>query len=242
MDREQLKLNADIGEGLGNDASIMPFLVMCNISCGAHAGGLSEIEKAIRLAQKYSVKIGAHPSYPDKEHFGRKVLNISNEELFDSLSKQLHDFQKIATRLNEKVNHIKAHGALYHQVIEDQKVRSIFLQAIEENCDDIKIVIPASCHNKNVSFGKHHLLYEAFSDRQYLPNLDLMSRTNAGAVITKTEDLASQLYKMLDCGKVYTTDGSWQDIDFDTICVHGDTTGIAERLPKAIALVKNHNL
>lgn len=241
MDRYQLKLNADLGEGSGNDEALMPYLEMCNISCGAHAGSPTEMEKTLRLAQKHDVKIGAHPSYPDRENFGRKVMDISEEVLYDSLNQQLDTFCQFTKRIGASVYHIKAHGALYHKVAADDTIREIYLRAIKNHFEDIKIVIPSSYYNKTSSFGYHKVMYEAFADRQYLPDLALMSRTNTEAVLTKTEDLASQLHKMLDCGKVFTTDGSWQDIHFDTICIHGDTPGIADRLPEAIALLKNHN-
>ncbi len=241
MDRMRLHLNADLGEGTGNDVALMPYLELCNIACGAHAGGPEEIEKIIRLAQQHKVKIGAHPSYPDREQFGRKVMDIAPEALLDSLNKQFKLFKSIANKLGAEIHHVKAHGALYHQVVSNAIVKNTYLHAIENNFNDIKIVIPASYYAKVSNFGYHTVLYEAFADRQYMPDLELMSRKNAAAVLTTTEDLASQLHKMLDCGKVFTADGSWQDIHFDTICVHGDTNGIAERLPRAIALLKNHN-
>lgn len=241
MDKSQLHLNADLGEGTGHDAALMPYLEMCNIACAAHAGSPEEIADTIRLAQQSEVKIGAHPSYPDRENFGRKVMNISEGSLFESLEQQLSLFKSIADKLNIKVHHIKAHGALYHEVVKNEEVKNVYLRAIENHFEDIKIIIPSSYYKKTSNFGHYSLLYESFADRQYMPDLELMPRNNPQALLTKTEDLASQLHKMLDCGKVFTSDGSWQDIHFDTICIHGDTKGIAERLPQAIALLKNHN-
>ena len=239
MDRHQLKLNADLGEGAGNDSVLMPYLEMCNISCGAHAGDLSEIENTMRLAQKHQIKIGAHPSYPDRENFGRQIMDISEADLLSSLTEQLETFKAIANKLNVTVHHIKAHGALYHQVASNETIKNIFLQAVDNSFDDINIIIPSSYYAKMSNFGYHTLLYEAFADRQYLPNLQLLSRSQAEALITNTEDLANQLYKLLECGKVFTSDGSWQDIYFDTICIHGDSPGIAERLPMIIAILEN---
>jgi UPF0271 protein len=241
MDKSQLHLNADLGEGTGNDVALMPYLEMCNIACAAHAGSPEDIEDAIRLAQHHEVRIGAHPSYPDKENFGRKVMDISEASLYESLDSQLSLFKSVANKLDAEVFHIKAHGALYHEVLRNEGVRNVYLSAIENHFEGIKIIIPSSYYNKMSNFGYHTVLYEAFADRQYMPDLKLMSRENTVAVLTTTEDLASQLHKMLDCGKVFTSDGSWQDIHFNTICVHGDTNGIVERLPKAIALLKNHN-
>jgi len=241
MDKEQLKLNADLGEGSGNDEALMPYLTMCNISCGAHAGSPEDIEQTMKLAQKHGVKIGAHPSYPDKENFGRQVMEISHKELATSLSEQFHRFKIIAEKLGASVHHVKAHGALYHQVVCNDAVRNIYLQAIQDKFGDIPILIPSSFYNKASNFGNHKVVYEAFADRQYMPNLELAPRSHADAVLTKIEDLASQIHKMIDCGKVFTSDGSWQDIQFDTICIHGDQKGIAERLPQVIALLNNHN-
>ena len=116
MDRKGLKLNADLGEGAGNDHIIMPFLSLCNIACGAHAGSKEIIHNTIQLAKKHDVKIGAHPSYPDKENFGRLRMDISQIDLFDSLMNQLQTFRTVAEQLKIKVYHIKAHGALYHAV------------------------------------------------------------------------------------------------------------------------------
>ncbi len=241
MDKQYLKLNADLGEGTGNDGALMPYLQMCNISCGAHAGSPEEIEKTILLALEHDVKIGAHPSYPDRENFGRIIGDISEQELYDSLNEQLESFRKIADKLSAPIHHIKAHGALYHEVIKNEKVEEIYWRSIENNLLDLKIVFPSSFYEKGSTYRYTNFLYEAFADRQYMPNLDLMPRSKPESVITNTEDLANQLYKLLDYNKVYTSDGSWQDIHFDTICIHGDTKGITERLPKAIALLKNNN-
>jgi len=105
-------INADVGEGMGDDSGLMPLIQACNIACGGHAGNSFEMQKTIALAQKYNVRIGAHPSYPDTKNFGRRTLNLSKQELYNSLKAQISSLLDPLKKGN--LHHIKPHGALYH--------------------------------------------------------------------------------------------------------------------------------
>src|SRR5690606_35254104 len=110
-----IDFNCDLGEGFGNDAAIMPFISSCNIACGGHAGDLESMKKTLLLAKNHGVQVGAHPSYPDRENFGRKIIPVPNSDLLQSLLQQIRTLENIAAGLQIRLQHIKFHGALYHQ-------------------------------------------------------------------------------------------------------------------------------
>ena len=116
-----IHINCDLGEELYNEDLLMPFISACNIACGGHAGNKEIIENTIDLAKQHQVQIGAHPSFPDRENFGRKVLQIEDNELLDSLVNQISVVLEIANKKNTELHHIKAHGALYNLAAKDQR-------------------------------------------------------------------------------------------------------------------------
>ncbi len=242
MSKNIYLLNADLGEGSHHDALIMPHLCYCNIACGGHTGDAQSMTNAILLAQKYEVKIGAHPSYPDPENFGRAAMDIPYGDLSDSLIKQLRKFKEVADTMNAEVHHVKAHGALYHKIVEDAGIRKIYFQVVNHVFQNVKIMVPSHTDPQTFDVPSTHLMLEAFADRQYDKNLKLLSRDKPGAIIYKPEDIASQIHKLHHNGKVLDNTGAWIDIRFDTICIHGDHAGIDTYFPQVINLLEAHNL
>ena len=135
-----IDINCDLGEGFNNEHIIMPLISSCNISCGAHAGSLEIIDKVIQLALKHKVKIGAHPSFPDRENFGRKVLDISNCDLQKSLENQLAIFKERAQLQNANIHHVKPHGALYNLIAVNREKASVVIAAIQYVFEAVKIL------------------------------------------------------------------------------------------------------
>ena len=131
MGKRFIDINCDLGEGAGNDAQLMPLISSCNIACGGHYGDTDSIREAVRLALKYNVRIGAHPSYPDTENFGRKVMNCSPEELKQSIQEQLRLIQTVCEEEGAIISHVKLHGALYNKTSEDEELAKTVLEAIE---------------------------------------------------------------------------------------------------------------
>ena len=128
-----IDLNIDMGEGMGNENELMPLINSCNIACGGHAGSSEEMQRVIDLAIKYKVKIGAHPSYPDRENFGRVSIQISEKKLVQSLKDQLYSFMELLED-KKQLHHVKPHGALYNDCVKNPEVAEIVLNVIEECC------------------------------------------------------------------------------------------------------------
>ena len=218
----EININADLGESAGQDEELMPLLSSCNIACGGHIGDEHSITKTIRLAQKFNVKIGAHPSYPDRTSFGRKRPDISDNELIESLASQLDLFFSIAENEKVDVHHVKAHGALYNDAAGDKRAAELFLQAITKLQINTKIYTPFNSVLHQSSASKFPVLFEAFIDRAYNEDLSLVSRDHEKALHKTKEQAWKQLYEMYFLEEVTTLSGKKANIKADTFCIHGD--------------------
>src|SRR5881392_3523088 len=162
-------LNADLGEGSGHDAELFELISSANIATGFHAGDSDTMHAAISAAKKRRVAVGAHPSFFDRENFGRKELTISAEEVFDAVAYQLGIFQAIASSLEAQPNHVKPHGALYNMAVRDANLADAIARAIESV--DRKLVLFAPDKSELARAGEDHSLqiaHEIFADRNYL--------------------------------------------------------------------------
>ena len=223
--------NADIGEGIGNESQLLPFLHTCNISCGAHAGSLAEIQAAITLAIKYKVKIGAHPSFEDRKNFGRKALQISNEELYRSIKKQLEFLYHEVDDQNGKMIHVKPHGALYHEASLHKEIAQAIVQATIAVDSSLAIVgMPKTRLYEVAKQLKCTYINEGFADRLYQENGSLAPRNIPNAVITDTKQVIKQVGEILHHNQVDTMNNSTLKLDVDTICFHGDTDNAIDLL------------
>ena len=142
MINSKIRINSDLGEGTGVEKDIMPFLSSCSIACGGHTGDKSSMTDTILIAKKYGVNIGAHPSYPDKENFGRKNISISHADLSNSLISQIDDLDRIAGSLETSLNHIKLHGALYNFSANDLETASIIIELMKLKYSDKILYVP----------------------------------------------------------------------------------------------------
>ena len=137
-----IDINCDVGEGFDNEEQLFRYISSCNIACGAHAGSLEVIDKTIELAVKNKVKIGAHPSYPDKENFGRKVMPISDEELRLSISNQIDLMQERVGKQQQQLHHIKPHGALYNELAKNEKLATLFVSILKKYDSNYFLYVP----------------------------------------------------------------------------------------------------
>ena len=128
LSKLQIDINADVGEGIGNEDLLMPYLSSCNIACGGHAGDESTMKSVVELAKQYQVKIGAHPSFPDRKNFGRVVMDIAHDVLLDSLKVQLKTLLAICNSNGVKIHHVKPHGALYNLAVYDEVIAEVILK------------------------------------------------------------------------------------------------------------------
>ncbi|WP_299623278.1 5-oxoprolinase subunit PxpA [uncultured Tenacibaculum sp.] len=228
---KNVDINSDVGEGVNNEAILMPLISSCNIACNAHAGSVEIIDKVIDLAVQHNVKIGAHPSFPDRENFGRKVIEISNEELEQSLKDQIQLLIDRSTNQNAKIHHVKPHGALYNIAAIDKNYATIVLNAIEETITDAYLYAPYNSVIETLARERNiKVKFEAFVDRTYNNDLSLVSRSSPKALITDKEEAWQQLKEMVQHQKVKTLHNNIITIEADTFCVHGDNAHAIDML------------
>ena len=226
-----IDINCDLGEGFNNEHIIMPLISSCNISCGAHAGSLEIMDKVIQLARKHKVKIGAHPSFPDRDNFGRNVLDISNSDLQKSLEDQLTIFKDRALLQNATIHHVKPHGALYNLIAINSEKASVVIAAIQHVFEAVKLYVPYQSRIEEVANQSGvEIIYEAFADRRYNEDLSLVSRTLSNALIVDKHEVLKQVQKISDKQLVTTVNFHEKKIKASTFCVHGDTKNAIELL------------
>lgn len=228
-----LNINCDLGEGLNNEHIIMPLIDSCNIACGGHAGDNGSMIECVEISIKNNVKIGAHPSYPDKINFGRKKIDISPSELSYSIISQIQSLETIADSYGLELNHIKAHGALYNQMIIDAELSNFYLDTIKDFKNKCSLYIPYKSEIEKIALKKgFSIIYEVFGDRNYNDDLSLVSRNNENALITNPESVVNHIKTIKETETVKTINGNYKKIKFDTICIHSDTNNSIEILKK----------
>ena len=228
-----LNINCDLGEGLNNEHIIMPLIDSCNIACGGHAGDNGSMIECIEISIKNNVKIGAHPSYPDKINFGRKKIDISPSELSYSIISQIESLETIADSYGLELNHIKAHGALYNQMMIDAELSNFYLDTIKDFKNKCSLYIPYKSEIEKIALKKgFSIIYEAFGDRNYNDDLSLVSRNNENALITDPESVVNHIKTIKETETVKTINGNFKKIKFDTICIHSDTNNSIKILKK----------
>jgi 5-oxoprolinase (ATP-hydrolysing) subunit A len=222
-------LNADLGEGSGHDVELFELISSANIATGFHAGDSDTMHTAISAAKKHDVAVGAHPSFFDRENFGRKELTISNEEVFEAVAYQLGIFQAIASALDVRPNHVKPHGALYNMAVRHAELADAIARAIKSV--DPKLILFAPDKSELAHAGKAHGLQiarEIFADRNYLNDGWLVPRTRPDALLHDPKEAAQRVLRMLREGKVRSVEGRDVAVRGESICVHGDTPGAVE--------------
>lgn len=227
----KIDFNCDLGEGLDNEHLLMPYLSSCNIACGAHAGSVEVIDKVIALALSHDVKIGVHPSFPDKENFGRVVLEMTDVELQESLKDQLQLFKERAAMQDAAIHHVKPHGALYNLIAVDEEKATIVTKVVQHVFDKVKLYVPFNSKIEKVARAHGiEIVYEAFADRNYNDDLTLVSRSDPNATITDKEKVLAHVKRMFEESKVKTIEHNEREIKAETFCLHGDNEKAIEIL------------
>ena len=198
-----IDINCDLGEGLNNEHLLMPYISTCNIACGGHAGNEKTMNRVVNLAAKNKVKIGAHPSYPDIENFGRKSIEISMEGLKKTLVHQIQALEKIVLDSGHQMHHIKPHGALYNDVAKNESIAFSFLYAIQDYKTKCKLYVPfGSVIERKAKQSGFTIIYEAFADRNYNDDLSLVSRQKNNAIISNPNEIIKHISLIKNDGKV----------------------------------------
>ena len=221
-----MKLNADVGEGVGDDETLFRWIDMANIACGAHAGGPEQMAEAVDLALSYGVAIGAHPGYPDREGFGRRSMDISLGEVGQLVIEQVEALDAICREAGAKLQYVKPHGALYHDMMSKPDVYDAILQAVAwlPNRPALMIMARQDDESDRQLASQHGvaLLFEAFADRAYTAAGELLERTEQGAVFGSPELMIEQVMQLVERGSLTSNCGKTISLQADTICVHGD--------------------
>lgn len=217
-------LNCDLGESfgryeLGQDAAIMALITSANVACGYHAGDPAVMRRTVQLAKQNNVALGAHPGYPDLQGFGRRKMNFSSQEVTDIVIYQLGALAAFAAAEGTRLVHVKPHGALYNLASKDIAAAEAIAQAVYDV--DPSLILVGLAGSELVKAGKAmglEVANEGFPDRAYLPDGQLMPRTQEGAVIHQPEIIAANALHLVKEGLI--VDG--EKVRIDTLCLHGD--------------------
>lgn len=216
-------LNCDMGEGMGNDPLIMPFISSANIACGYHAGDTGTIRRTIDLCLQYKVAIGVHPSFYDRENFGRTRMLLEPAALYDLVSEQLVLFAAIARDAGAVIHHVKPHGALYNMAAADRSMAMIIANAVVDFDSTFLLYgLSGSCL---VDAGKKMGLVtasEVFADRSYQQDGSLTPRNHTHSLIKTEEQAVKQVLQMVLEQSVSTANGEIIPVKAETVCIHGD--------------------
>ncbi len=216
-------INCDLGEGIGNDEEIIPFITSANIACGYHAGDIDTIQQTIETCLKHNVSIGAHPSFYDRENFGRTEINLPVDDLYDLITQQLIIFSEVADSFDKIIKHVKPHGALYNMAAKDALTAAIIAKAVKEF--DSNLILFGLSGSHSISEANTIGLKtasEVFADRTYQDDGSLTPRSNPNALINDAGKVVQQVSQMIKDGIVTTVSGKSIPIKAETICIHGD--------------------
>lgn len=237
---KSIDLNCDMGEvpeaiSDGTQESLMPSLTSVNIACGGHAGDEQTMQATIEQALRWKLAIGAHPGYADRTNFGRLELNLTSEEIVDSIFDQVRAFGDIAARRRAPVVHVKPHGAIYNQAVRDHRIAEAIAAGVARWSRDVVLVGLAGSPMLDVfRRAGFRVAAEAFADRRYEPDGTLRSRKFDDALLRNPAEAGQQALRMVEKGTVIASDGSEVAVDAQTICIHGDTPG-APAIAAAVA-------
>jgi UPF0271 protein len=222
-------LNSDVGEGAGQDPELIPLLTSANVACGLHAGNHETMRATVALARHHGVAVGAHPSYPDREGFGRRPMAMSAPELEACVSSQLYTLAQIAAAHSVRLQHVKPHGALYNTAARDPAVADAIARAVV--AFDASLVLVGLAGSALISAGSRAGLRtasEVFADRGYRTDGTLVPRDEPGSVIHDPDAVAPRAVAMVRDRVVPAVDGTPVSLLAETICLHGDTHGAAD--------------
>lgn len=212
-----------MGEGIGNEEALMPFISSANIACGYHAGDEATMYKVIELCLQYKVGIGAHPSFPDRENFGRTEMDLSLFQIHKIVTDQLKMISGVAQKNGARLNHVKPHGALYNMAAKNTGVAHAIAKAVKDF--DPSLIFFGLSGSKMIAMAKAEGLKtsnEVFADRTYEPDGSLTPRVLPNALLINADDVVKQVLRFVKENKVMTLTGEEIDISADTICIHGD--------------------
>lgn len=233
----KIDLNADLGEGCGNDSALMPLITSANIACGFHAGDAQTMRESVRLALAHGVAIGAHPSFPDRENFGRTAMPLPPDTVYAQTLYQIGALAAIVHAEGGVMTHVKPHGMLYNQAAKQPPLADAIARAVQSL--DPGLILVGLAGSEMIRSGERYGLAtreEVFADRGYLADGSLVPRSEPGALIDDDDEAVSRTLEMVLNGRVQSRDGVWATVNAQTVCLHGDgahALAFARRLREA---------
>jgi UPF0271 protein len=215
----KIDLNCDMGENIGNDEEIMPYITSANIACGFHAGDAKTMRETVILAKHYGVAVGAHPSWKDVEGFGRNEMDSPPDEVEALILEQVSALVEIAEAEGVELHHVKPHGALYNQAAKDRELANAIARAVKSVSVDLVLVGLAGSGlvEAGIELGLR-VANEGFPDRNYNSDGTLVSRKEPHAIIESPEVIAQHAIELVKNGINF----SGRRVNVDTLCLHGD--------------------
>ena len=229
----RIDLNADLGESfgawtMGQDAQLMPLVTSANVACGSHAGDPAVMRKTVRLARAHGVAVCAHPGFPDLAGFGRREMQLTPQEVEDLVLFQIGALAAIAQSEGVRLQHVKAHGALYNMACRDEAMAEAIARAVVAFDPTLVLFgLPGSALLQAGLDAGLPVAAEAFADRAYCADGSLAPRSEPGSVIHEVDTVVARAVTMVRDQAVVTTDGTTIQFEADTLCLHGDTPGAA---------------
>lgn len=223
-----LDLNCDMGEGfgaweMGDDAALLDQVTSANIACGFHAGDPGTIHRTVKLAIEKGVAVGAHPSLPDLQGFGRRAIAVTPGEAYDMVLYQIGALAGFARSLGGRLSHVKPHGALYNMAAKDSGLARAIAKAVRDF--DSRLVLFGLAGSELVRAGHEtglKVANEVFADRTYQSDGSLTPRSQPNAIIHDVEASIAQVKRMVGEGRIKSVQGSDVEVTADTLCIHGD--------------------
>lgn len=216
-------LNADLGEGAGCDRELLQLVSSANIACGFHAGDAQTMLQSIRWAREFGVAIGAHPSFPDRENFGRTAMQLPAETVYAQVVYQVGALKALTESEGGRLVHVKPHGMLYNQAACDPQLADAIAAAVK--AVDPALMLVGLANSELIRSGVRHGLItrqEVFADRGYQTDGSLVPRGQPGALVESNELAITQTLAMIKQGLVQSLNGEWVKVQADTVCLHGD--------------------
>ncbi len=227
MTRRTIDLNADLGEGEPHDALLLGIVSSCNVACGGHTGDVSSMTNTVQLARRHGVTMGAHPSYPDREGFGRRSGFMRGPELAESLTGQISSLLDVCDGEMVELKTLKPHGALYNDARANHELAEL-LARLADRFGLTLIGLPGSSVQDAAEARGVAFLREGFVDRAYLADGSLCPRDRDGAVIDDVSVAAEQALRLASGQSIATADNHRLDLEIDTLCLHGDTANAVD--------------
>ena len=227
-----LDLNADLGEGVGDDAAMLDIVSSANVACGGHAGDAATMLDTVRAAKTRGVVIGAHPGFADRENFGRRRLVLPPDELDASIREQVRALVEIAEEEGWPVRYVKLHGALANMAAEEPAVMALCLAAIEGLIEDMAVLAIDNSAQRDVAEALGvRTIAEAYADRAYQTTGLLVPRQMPGAILHDPVAIAARAVRLAEHGEIVAADGTVIRTAARSLCIHGDT-------PDAVAIAR----